>query len=65
MDDSSAGLGMFAILVGFVVYFFPFLHIIASSKVSGREKLAWLLACIFISWFAYIFFLLLAPLKRN
>jgi len=38
---------------------------LSSRKTSGNEKLAWILAVLFISWFAWIFYLLLAPLKRN
>jgi len=64
MDD-SAGLGLFIILIGILIYAFPVLHIISSSKVRGGEKVAWLIAVLFISWFAYIFFLLLAPLKNG
>ncbi|HFB66263.1 MAG TPA: hypothetical protein ENJ60_12065, partial [Aeromonadales bacterium] len=36
-----------------------------SDKTSGNEKLAWLLAMFFVSWFAWIFYLLLAPLKEK
>jgi len=38
---------------------------LSSSKTSGSEKLAWILAVLFISWFAWTFYLLLAPLKRK
>jgi len=41
----------------------PLIIIITDNKTSGNEKFAWLLAVIFISWFAWIFYLLLAPLK--
>jgi len=47
------------------VWFLPILSILSSRKTSGNEKLAWILAVLFISWFAWIFYLLLAPLKRN
>ncbi len=44
----------------------PIIIILISSKTTGGEKLAWLLAVFFISWFAWIFYLLLAPIKpRN
>ena len=36
-----------------------------SDRTSGGEKLAWILAVIFISWFAWIFYMLLAPLKSE
>lgn len=48
-----------------LIWLMPFLIVITSSKVSGTEKLAWLLAMIFISWFAWIFYALLAPIKEE
>jgi hypothetical protein len=51
-------------LIGFI-WILPILIIISSSKTTGSEKLAWVLAVIFISWFAWIFYLLLAPLKKK
>ena len=52
-------------LVQFFVVFWllPMLIVAFSKKVSGKEKLAWLLAMVFVSWFAWVFYLLLAPLK--
>jgi hypothetical protein len=48
------------------LWFLPLIIILLDNKTSGNEKLAWILAVIFISWFAWIFYLLLAPLKpRN
>lgn len=60
------GLGVFALimLMGFV-WILPIILIAASNRTSGNEKLAWILAVIFISWFAWIFYLLLAPIKRR
>jgi hypothetical protein len=43
----------------------PLLIIVSSGKTTGKEKLAWVLAVIFISWFAWIFYLLLAPIKKK
>ena len=49
------------------IWVLPFIVIISSNKTSGSEKLAWVLAVIFISWFAWIFYVLLAPVsgRRN
>lgn len=58
----------FIILIGLLLFFiwlFPLLIIISSDRTSGSEKLAWLLAVIFISWFAWIFYVLLAPIKEK
>ena len=48
-----------------LIWLLPILNIMRSGKTSGGEKLAWILAVIFISWFAWIFYLLLAPLKKK
>ncbi|MGB0270838.1 MAG: PLDc N-terminal domain-containing protein [Schleiferiaceae bacterium] len=47
------------------IWLLPILSILSSTKTSGSEKLAWILAVLFVSWFAWIFYLLLAPLKRK
>lgn len=47
------------------VWLLPILLIMRSSKTTGSEKLAWILAVIFISWFAWIFYILLAPIKKS
>lgn len=60
---------VFSIFIALVIigifWLLPILIIAMSSKTSGMEKLAWLLAVIFISWFAWIFYWLLAPIKKN
>ncbi|WP_339722597.1 hypothetical protein [uncultured Paraglaciecola sp.] len=59
---------MFAFLCGlvfFIVWIIPIILIGVSDRTSGGEKLAWILAVIFVSWFAWIFYLLLAPLKSQ
>jgi len=54
------------ILAGlFAIWLTPFLVVATSDRSSGGEKLAWLLAMLFISWFAWIFYMLLAPLKQR
>ena len=59
MSFNLTFIGMFLL----TFWFLSFLTIIFSKKVAGGEKLAWLLAMIFISWFAWVFYLLLAPIK--
>lgn len=60
------GIGIFTILiVFFFVWVLPLILIISSSKTRGGEKLAWLLLVVFVSWFAWVFYLLLAPLKNK
>ncbi|MGS2721354.1 hypothetical protein [Paraglaciecola aestuariivivens] len=52
-------------LVIFMLWLIPVLAIGLSDRTRGGEKLAWLLAVIFVSWFAWVFYLLLAPLKSE
>lgn len=51
--------------LGIFIWLLPILVIMSSRKTSGSEKLAWILAVIFISWFAWIFYMLLAPIKKK
>lgn len=46
-----------------IIWLIPVIIIMLSSKTTGGEKIAWLLAVIFVSWFAWIFYMLLAPLN--
>jgi len=64
MDLIGALVLMFGGLLWLVIWLLPIVFIAASDRTSGKEKLAWVLAVIFVSWFAWVFYLLLAPLKR-
>lgn len=56
----------FAFVAGcFLIWLLPIIIIASSDKTTGGEKLAWILAIIFLSWFAWIFYFLLAPLKEK
>ena len=56
-------MGLLAIIG--LIWPLPLLIIISSGKTTGKEKIAWLLAVIFVSWFAWIFYFLLAPIKKK
>ena len=56
------GLGAGAILISLFLWLLPIVLIIGSDKTNGAEKLFWLLAVVFVSWFAWILYALLAPL---
>jgi len=56
---------LFILLVFFFVWALPIILIAGSNKTHGGEKIAWILAIIFVSWLAWVFYLLLAPLKSN
>ena len=51
-----------ALLLTLFVWMLPIVLIIGSKKTSGAEKLFWILAVVFVSWFAWIFYALFAPL---
>jgi hypothetical protein len=57
------GLGVLLVLGCAFLWLLPILIIADSDKTSGGEKAAWILAIIFLSWFAWIFYFLLAPIK--
>ena len=63
MDFLGALIAGSAVLIGCVIWLIPVLLILVSDRTSGKEKLAWLLAVIFISWFAWVFYWLLAPIS--
>lgn len=57
------GISVFSLLIFAVLWVIPIIVIAKSDKTQGGKKAAWILAVIFISWFAWIFYMLLAPLK--
>ncbi|HLV53625.1 MAG TPA: hypothetical protein VKY29_06375 [Cryomorphaceae bacterium] len=61
------GIGLIlAILLGAaLLYILPIIVIISSNKTTGTEKLLWVLAVLFISWFAWIIYALVAPVVRR
>ena len=63
MDVLGAIFAFFAVLIGFAIWLTPMVLIIGSDRTSGKEKLAWVLAMLFVSWFAWIFYWLLAPIR--
>ncbi len=62
MIETLLGLGIGALLLTLFIWFLPILLILRSKKTNGAEKLFWLLAVVFVSWFAWIIYALLAPL---
>ena len=55
-----------ALPLGFLfIWLLPILIIACSDKTTGGEKVAWILAIVFLSWFAWIFYFLLAPISRR
>ncbi|WP_251358671.1 hypothetical protein [Kangiella sp. TOML190] len=62
MAITITSLLLFFVLVGFL-YILPILLILLSKKTVASEKLGWILAIWFISWFAWIFYLIFAPIQ--
>lgn len=59
----AAAMILFAAVV--FVWLLPIIIIIGSNRTTGGEKAAWVLAVIFVSWFAWVFYMLLAPIKNE
>jgi hypothetical protein len=59
----GVGLALAVVAGCFLIWLLPIVIILASDRTTGSEKLAWILAIIFLSWFAWIFYFLLAPIK--
>ena len=57
------GVSLVSLLLFVFIWILPVWIIAKSDKTQGGEKVAWILAVIFISWFAWVFYFLLAPLK--
>ena len=64
MDDALGFSLLFLLIIGFL-WLLPLIVILFSRKTTGGEKIAWILAVLFVSWFAWIFYLLLAPIKKK
>lgn len=65
MIETLLGLGVGALLLSLFIWFLPIVLIIRSDKTNGAEKLVWVLAVLFVSWFAWIFYALLAPVGEK
>jgi hypothetical protein len=54
-------LGLAAALGGVLLWLLPIVLIAASDKVGTAEKILWILAIVFLSWFAWILYFFFAP----
>ena len=57
--------GLVHVLLIVIIWSMPIILIVKSTKTTGGEKLAWLLAIVLVSWFAWVFYLLLAPISNR
>jgi len=53
------------LIVLFIMWVMPIILIARSQKVGRQEKLAWIVACLCISWICLLLFMLIAPLKPD
>lgn len=53
--------GLIVALGGVLLWLLPIVLIAASDKVGTAEKVLWILAIIFLSWFAWILYFFFAP----
>lgn len=63
MSFTIGAVFLFLVAVGFL-YILPILLILLSKKTIATEKLGWILAIWFISWFAWILYLIFAPVQK-
>ncbi len=59
----TVGVVFMVVCGSFLLWLLPILIIASSDQTSGGEKLLWILAIIFLSWFAWILYFFLAPIK--
>lgn len=60
---AAMGVGIVMGVLCIAIWLVPFWIIATSDKTTGFEKIAWLLAMICLSWFAWVFYFFLAPIK--
>jgi hypothetical protein len=65
MLSAIVGMGAGFMILFMIIWLLPIILILQSDKTSGAEKLFWLLAVLFVSWFAWIFYMLLAPIGNK
>lgn len=59
----SLGVTILGTVLVIAIWVLPIWIIATSDKTTGFEKIAWLLAMVCLSWFAWIFYFFLAPIK--
>ncbi len=59
----SFGFEILGAVLFLAIWILPVWIIATSDKTTGYEKIAWLLAMFCLSWFAWVFYFFLAPIK--
>jgi hypothetical protein len=55
-------LGLAVVFGGALLWLLPIVLIAVSDKVGTAEKILWICAIVFLSWFAWIFYFFFAPI---
>jgi hypothetical protein len=61
----SFGFAIFGGIAVFAIWLLPVWIIATSDQTTGFEKIAWIIAILCLSWFAWVFYFFLAPLKSK
>lgn len=56
---------MTLLIIVLILWVLPIVLILKTNRTQGAEKIAWLIAIVTISWLAWVFYLLLAPIKHK
>lgn len=48
-----------------LIWLLPILDVYRSNKISNDERIFWLFACVFVSWWAWVCFYLFAPVFKK
>ncbi|MFM1896142.1 MAG: hypothetical protein RLZZ385_1216 [Pseudomonadota bacterium] len=59
----TVGVALLGAAAVFVIWLLPMLIIAASDRTTTGEKICWILAILCLSWFAWVFYFFLAPIK--
>ena len=65
MEISTIAIAWTPLIFLIVFWITPIAMIVKSDRVVRKEKILWLFAAFFVSWFAFILFVLIAPVFPN
>lgn len=49
----------------FLIWLYPIVRIAKSDRTGGTEKLLWVLVTAFLFWFAWVLYLIIAPIDKG
>ncbi|WP_163931484.1 hypothetical protein [Paraferrimonas sp. SM1919] len=55
-------MGVIELMVFLLLWLMPLVLIGRSKKTQGVEKVGWMLAMVFVSWFAWVLYMFVAPI---